>query len=365
MSVQQKLKVTAIQDPAPNNGVTVAKQLKESVEVAQRLRGDPGDSYVRVSELTQGGLWTLANGVLVPTGVSKLGTSITTGDSVTGSGTTANPIQLVGDSAAPGNSQLYGTNGSGVKGWYSQPSGGSATLAGLTDVAITSPANGQVLTYVSSASKWENQAASGGTAANITPDTHPASPTIWDDEFEFGSSVDTSGSRFSGAQAWTGYTANTITSVVSQGALESVTQGTSTAAGAGYGYPVPSGNWTFVWRGRLPAFQVFNLSSWKDYYFGTTGSGNNFAIQHETRNWSTGSYSFGGSDATFSTNGTPAYFMLAWNGTNLVFSWSQSGYTTDFTTVLSVPASSFIITPDHIGFGSAGNAAVDWIRRTA
>ncbi len=30
-------------------------------------------------------------------------------------------LELSGDSSAPGNSQLYGTNGSGAKGWYAQP----------------------------------------------------------------------------------------------------------------------------------------------------------------------------------------------------------------------------------------------------
>ena len=34
--------------------------------------------------------------------------------------------------------------------------GGSSTLSGLTDTTITSPSNGQVLTYNSSSSKWVN-----------------------------------------------------------------------------------------------------------------------------------------------------------------------------------------------------------------
>lgn len=37
---------------------------------------------------------------------------------------TSDTLQLVNDSASPGNDKLYGTNGSGVKGWYDQPSGG-------------------------------------------------------------------------------------------------------------------------------------------------------------------------------------------------------------------------------------------------
>lgn len=203
---------------------------------------------------------------------------------------------------------------------------------------------------------------SGG---NITPDTHPTIATIYDDEFEVGTTIDTAGTRTPGAQAWTGYTANTISSVVAQGALQTITQGSSTSAGAGYAFPVPAGSWTFVWKGLRPAFQVFNLSTWNGYYFGTSGSGNNMLIQHETRNWATGSYTFGGSDTSFSTNGNPAYFMLAYNGTNLVFSWSQSGYNVDFVTLLTVAASTWVVTPDHIGFGTSPSIAVDWIRRTA
>ena len=36
-------------------------------------------------------------------------------------------VQLDGDTASPGNSKLYGTNGSGVKGWYDQPTAGQET----------------------------------------------------------------------------------------------------------------------------------------------------------------------------------------------------------------------------------------------
>lgn len=46
--------------------------------------------------------------------------------------------------------------------------GGSSTLAGDTDVALTSPSNGQVLTYDSTSSKWENATPSGGGASAFT-----------------------------------------------------------------------------------------------------------------------------------------------------------------------------------------------------
>lgn len=50
--------------------------------------------------------------------------------SITGGGSAGNTtvyVSLVNDSGSPGNSKLYGTNGSGVKGWYDQPSGGGGS----------------------------------------------------------------------------------------------------------------------------------------------------------------------------------------------------------------------------------------------
>lgn len=40
----------------------------------------------------------------------------------------ASGVKLSGDAATPGNTKLYGTDGSGVKGWYAQPSGGGGTV---------------------------------------------------------------------------------------------------------------------------------------------------------------------------------------------------------------------------------------------
>jgi hypothetical protein len=38
-------------------------------------------------------------------------------------------LQLSGDAASPGNNQVYGTNGSGVKGWKADPAGGGGLTA--------------------------------------------------------------------------------------------------------------------------------------------------------------------------------------------------------------------------------------------
>ena len=39
----------------------------------------------------------------------------------------ASGLKLSGDATSPGNTKLYGTNGSGVKGWYDQPAGGGGS----------------------------------------------------------------------------------------------------------------------------------------------------------------------------------------------------------------------------------------------
>lgn len=50
-------------------------------------------------------------------------------DAITQMSITSDPsgLKLSGDSASPGNSKLYGTNGSGTKGWYDQPTSGAET----------------------------------------------------------------------------------------------------------------------------------------------------------------------------------------------------------------------------------------------
>lgn len=47
----------------------------------------------------------------------------------------ASGLKLSGDSASPGNSKLYGTNGSGTKGWYDQPTSGSETYTAGENLA--------------------------------------------------------------------------------------------------------------------------------------------------------------------------------------------------------------------------------------
>jgi hypothetical protein len=62
------VKTTAIRAPTddPKTHTTALKQLKETTELALRLRGNPLDSFVRVRELVNAGLIRFENGHLYP-----------------------------------------------------------------------------------------------------------------------------------------------------------------------------------------------------------------------------------------------------------------------------------------------------------
>ena len=64
------------------------------------------------------------------------------------------------------------TDGSGNLS-FTTVSGGSSTLNGLSDVTITTPSNGQVLSYNSSTSEWVNSTISSGGITDVVQDTTP------------------------------------------------------------------------------------------------------------------------------------------------------------------------------------------------
>lgn len=95
------------------------------------------------TSLTIGGTSAIPTVNLSSTQITNIGlggTALQTAavaDSIQGTGASGSPLELVGDSATPGNSFHYGTNGSGTKGWYAD-TGGTVTSVSLTD-ASTAP----------------------------------------------------------------------------------------------------------------------------------------------------------------------------------------------------------------------------------
>lgn len=72
--------------------------------------------------------------------------SITVADSITGTGAPLSPLELVNDNAAPGNSQYYGTDGSGNKGFF--------PVSGASITTLTQSGGGSQNYAVPAGSKW-------------------------------------------------------------------------------------------------------------------------------------------------------------------------------------------------------------------
>lgn len=141
------LKTTAVQNPTADNLVVVSRQLKEIAEVGQRLRGDPLDSFVRVRELVNTGLIRVVNGSVVgpvsssaPGALVPASRKVVGGNSLAGGGdlTADRTITLLNDNASPGNNKVYGTNGSGTKGWFAAAAGLTSPLTTKGDIWVFS-----------------------------------------------------------------------------------------------------------------------------------------------------------------------------------------------------------------------------------
>jgi hypothetical protein len=122
------------------------------------------DANKPVSSATTTALNTKANNTVTVTGA----TSLTGGGNLTANRT----ISLVNDSATPGNTQYYGTDGTGTKGFFPVP---AATIANgsITPAKLNSdtPANGEVLSYNGTGFEWITPASGGGAVSSVNGKT--------------------------------------------------------------------------------------------------------------------------------------------------------------------------------------------------
>ena len=111
-----------------------------------------------VSSATTTALAGKANNTITVTGA----TSLTGGGNLTANRT----LSLVNDSATPGNTQYYGTDGSGAKGFFPIP---AATIANgsITPAKLNSdvPASGEVLSYNGTGFEWIAQSGGGAVSS--------------------------------------------------------------------------------------------------------------------------------------------------------------------------------------------------------
>lgn len=217
----------------------------------------------------------------------------------------------------------------------------------------------------------------GATGVNITPDTHPASATAWDDEFEAGTTINTG--------LWTLHSPSgaTLTTTVAEGSLAvSVTSAPCYAMQA-----VPGSTpYTFVAKIACPllasAFSpgmiIWNSSTGKalQFYLQAIATANTY-IDEVTVNQSTFANVFSTEPLASSLStyypglAGWVYLMVNNDGTNLNFYVSNTGVPKSFEKVLTQTLATWIGSATHIGFEFFVNASTnptavcDWFRRTA
>ena len=90
--------------------------------------------------------------------------------------------------------QVLTTDGTGTLSWTS--AGGVSTLDGLSDVTITSPSNGQILSYDTGTSSWINSAAPSAGIASLYDDPSPQLSAFLDVNNQYISTSITNGNVF-------------------------------------------------------------------------------------------------------------------------------------------------------------------------
>src|ERR1700761_1669735 len=261
-----------------------------------------------------------------------------------------------------------------------------------TNARVPVGTNGQVLTSDSTNANgvsWQTPSGGGG-SANITPDTHPSVVPGNNDEFEFGTTIDTTGSRFAGATPWTNFGTVTSTWTVADGSLIMRLFAGSGGNMNGYTQPVSGSTWEYTAKlatgdtttnfngGMILATSSGTAGRIVQYGWAASGSTLILVVQH----WTSSTASLGSvftipafTPIMFTTGNVSSwvYFKVKFDGTNLLFSASFTGVTGTYRQIYTETAASFIGTVATVGIGGQQNGAVsptpfiacDWFRKTA
>lgn len=216
----------------------------------------------------------------------------------------------------------------------------------------------------------------GGGGGNVTPDSHPGSVNVEDDEFE-GGSLDTTGTRTAGATAWAWSNQGSSTVNLKSGSLVLIAQAD------GFSHFIwqtaPSPTWRYRLRaavfaplstvGSLGGFVIYGSGSTKNYIFGTDIHDGNIRIHRFT---GVGTYdSSPYASLPFGmVPGIPVYLEVENDGTTLYFRASATGIDGTFATLFSQTLAAWVTAVTNIGVMGNSNLAnsavcIDWFRRMA
>ncbi len=231
---------------------------------------------------------------------------------------------------------------------------------------------------------------STSSAGNVTPDTHGTIPTGVglgpNDEFEYGTSIDTTGARYSGATAWTWGNQSTSTAAVADGSMQLLPPVNDSNIHS-LEQPLPgSGNWTYQTKitqvnfGNYNAVGMVLRQSSTGRMLRYCAVANSVSVSDyqvdEFTNYTTfnstlvnGKLNLPVATLANSNSFPPVYVQLSTDGTNYYFSVSLSGFPGTFFQLNSLSVGGWL-TADKIGlFALAANmnyspiAQFDWFRR--
>jgi len=235
---------------------------------------------------------------------------------------------------------------------------GSTSVANVTDLlfvgaTVTSPSAGHATATMSGGG--------GSNPYNVTPLTHDAgvAPFAANDDFEEanGTAIDTAGTRFSGAAAWSWLNQGASTAIQQRGSLV-LTPDNSTPRGCFLLQPVSGSTWSIQCRlsmfnggsshygglalresvsGKLIIFTVYSLTQ--------------FLVQALTNATTFNSNVFlGGTwQAAGTSDSVPVYLQITFDGTTLSFNQSLTGIPGTFNVLATQAAATFL-----------GAAPTDW-----
>jgi hypothetical protein len=285
---------------------------------------------------------------------------------------------------------LYAGSGGGFP--ASPAQGDLVYYNGTAWVALAPGTSGQFLETLGAGANPTWAAVSGGSAGNVTPDTHPAIPAGVglgpNDEFEYGTSIDTTGARYAGATPWTVWGAAPTNAIVN-GTLVVTEPTTGSNRINGWSQPVAAGSWTYTCK-ITTQWNATDSGSYVCMFVGSSGGtsspsnsfgldGGHILVGHNTNNTTAGTGPYSGSWFPLGTNLTVppylypgAYLQIAFDGTFLYYSFSPVNDGVNFELLFSENAASNVITPAYIGIGAGTyggglvvQAPFDWFRRVA
>lgn len=249
---------------------------------------------------------------------------------------------------------------------------GSTDLTGVSKITVT----GATVGGTAGAATLTISGGGGGGGGNVTPNSHPGSANVADDEFE-GGALDTAGTRTAGATAWAWSNQGTSVATLAEGSLVLVPQGDGfshfilqTAPATPWRYRLRAAAFApLTTTGSVGGFVVYGSGSTKNYIFGQDASDGKLRVHRFTGPSTYDSSPY--ANLPFGmVPGVPVYLEVENDGTTLYFRVSATGVDGTFVTLFSQALATWVTAVTSIGV--MGNSAIasaaiviDWFRRMA